>query len=70
MLITNGKVYFEKVDKIDFDSTAGAFESYLSNSSLLNNQYENFIKTARHLYKLIFKNNPVPDGRIIVSPDT
>src|SRR4029077_13513389 len=69
LLITKGKVYFEKIDKIDFDSTARAFEYYLSNNSLLNSQYDNFIRTASHLYQIIFKNNPVPNGRIIVSPD-
>ena len=69
LLITAGKVYFDKTDKIDFDSTARSFEYYISNISLLNSQYENFIRTASHLYQLIFKNNPVPNGRIIVSTD-
>jgi CHAT domain-containing protein len=69
LLITAGQIYFDKIDKIDFDNTARSFEYYLSNISLLNSQYEDFIRTASHLYQLIFKNNPVPNGRIIVSPD-
>ena len=69
LLITSGKVYFEKTDKMDFDSTARSFEYYLSNISSLNSQYGNFIRTASHLYQLIFKSNPVPNGRIIISSD-
>jgi CHAT domain-containing protein len=69
LLITPGRVYFDKIDKIEFDSTARSFENYLSNVSLLNSQYGNFVRTASHLYQLIFKKNPVPNGRIIVSPD-
>jgi CHAT domain-containing protein/tetratricopeptide (TPR) repeat protein len=69
LFITQKNIYFNKINKTNFDSTASSYISFLSNPVLLNSQYDNFIKTASHLYRLIFNNNPVPDGRIIISPD-
>jgi CHAT domain-containing protein/tetratricopeptide (TPR) repeat protein len=69
LFITKKNVYFNRINKADFDSTARSFLSYLSNLALLNGQFYNFLSTSYHLYKLVFQNNPVPNGRIIISPD-
>ena len=67
--VTPNQVYFNKIAKAAYDSFAGTYISYLSNSGLLNRQFGDFVKTAGRLYKLIFQDNPLPDGRIIISPD-
>jgi len=69
LLITPGPVYFNKVNKRDFDSTAADFISYISNPALLNSRFNEFKLAAHQLYQLIFKNNVIPRGRIIISPD-
>ncbi len=69
LFMTKQNIYFNKINKADFDSTTGSYISYLSDPVLLNSHYDSYIKTANHLYRLVFKNNPVPDGRIIISPD-
>ncbi len=69
LFVTRQNIYFNRINKADFDSTASSYISYLSNPVLLNNQYDSYIKTAGHLYNLIFQNRTVPDGRIIISPD-
>ncbi len=69
LFMTQQNIYFNKINKADFDSTTSSYISYLSNPVLLNSHYDGYIKTANHLFRLIFKNNPVPDGRIIISPD-
>jgi len=69
LFITREKVYFGKINKTKFDSTAGSFMSYISNPDLLNSQFENYVKTAESLYQIIFRNYIVNDGRIIISPD-
>lgn len=69
LLVTNERVYFNKISKGEFDSTVNSFISYLSNPPLLNSRFSDYVYTANHLYKLIFKNSSLPAGRIIISPD-
>lgn len=69
MLITRGRINILQIDKTDYDNTVDSCSYFLNNSTLLNREYRNYIKTASHLYQLIFKDNFVPVGRIIVSPD-
>ena len=68
LLITAGKIYFNKIDKADFDTTTKTYVNYISDLSLLNSRFGEYTKTANHLYKLIFGENNIPAGRIIVSP--
>jgi CHAT domain-containing protein len=70
LFITTSGIYFNKINKIDFDSTVQKYTTYISDQRLLNIKYEEYIHTANHLYQLIFKNIPVPGGRIIISPDS
>jgi CHAT domain-containing protein len=58
-----------RIDKADFDSTTRRYVSYLSDAALLNRHFAAYAATAFHLYQLIFEKNPVPKGRIIISPD-
>lgn len=69
LLITSAKTYFNKINKADFDSTSRAYIAYISNPALLNSRFVDYVYTAYHLYQLIFQNNPLPAGRIIISPD-
>jgi len=69
MLLTRDKIYFNSISKSDFDSSTTAYTAYISNFSLLNRRFQNYTTVAHHLYQLIFGDNPVPEGRIIISPD-
>jgi CHAT domain-containing protein len=69
LIITQDKVFVDRIDKNDFEETINSYTSYISNYELLNKSYVSFRKTAYHLYELIFKNKSLPDGRIIVSLD-
>jgi len=68
MLITPGHTYLNRIGKADYDSTIRSYMSYLSDPSRLNHDMPGYIRTAYHLYRLLF---PVaaPNGRIIISPD-
>jgi CHAT domain-containing protein len=69
LLITRLHIYFNKIDKNDFAKSARIYNSFLSNADLLNSHVIEFKYIAQHLYELIFNNNIVPTGRIIISPD-
>ena len=69
LIIKANEINFTKIDKKDFDNTANQFINYLSNSYLLNKNFNAFLKTSAYLYSLIFKGNTLPPGRIIISPD-
>jgi CHAT domain-containing protein len=69
LLIMTEGIYLKKLRKDDFEKTVNAYTTYLSNYSLLNKSFKDFRETAHHLYRLIMQNNPVPPGRIIISPD-
>ena len=68
-LITSQKIHLARIDKFSFDSLTQAFNSYVSNRDLLNRNFAEFLDVSRRLCTLIFQNNPVPAGRIIISPD-
>ena len=69
LLVTSGQVFFNKIEKTDFENTAHTFLNFLSNQSYLNSRFDQYLKTANHLYGLIFKNWPLIGSRIIISPD-
>jgi len=69
LFITRQYIYFNKINKNDFDNYAGHFNSFLSNKDLLNTKLPEFTNTAHQLYQMIFNNSVVPQGRIIISPD-
>ncbi|MBS1600968.1 MAG: CHAT domain-containing protein [Bacteroidetes bacterium] len=68
LLITQSNIYFNKVDKNDYDSTVKVYNNYISNLSLINRSFDIYTKTANHLYHLIFGDIDPPKGRIIISP--
>jgi tetratricopeptide (TPR) repeat protein len=67
--ISNLKTEFTKVDKFIFDSLSTAYLTFISNVSLLNSRFNEFIGISNRLYKLIFRDEMIPQGRIIISPD-
>jgi CHAT domain-containing protein/tetratricopeptide (TPR) repeat protein len=69
LLVTKGSAYFNKISKPDFDSTARNYTAYISDAALLNRRFAEYVKTANHLYQLIFFSHAPPVGRIIISPD-
>ncbi len=69
LFITHKNIYFNKIDKIDFDNYSRLYNSFLSNVDFLNRSFVEFSNTAHHLYEMIFNKSIVPRGRIIISPD-
>src|SRR5882724_2119288 len=69
LIISAGNTRLTRIDKADFDRTVNAYIFYISHADLLNGDIEGYVQVSWHLYQLLFKNNPVPPGRIIVSPD-
>ncbi len=68
LVITPKKSTISKVNKQEFEKTATQFVAYLSDFNRINRNYKQFAATATALYQLILGSNPVPKGRIIVSP--
>ena len=69
LLITAGKTLVNTINKGEFDSTVNRGRYYITDASRMNTHADDYFRTASHLYQLIFKNNPVPAGRIIISMD-
>jgi CHAT domain-containing protein len=69
LLVTDKNSYLTKINKQDYESTAGKYISYISNADLLNREFDGFVSASNHLYKLLFQNSTLPGHRIIISPD-
>lgn len=68
-VITANNVRLDRINKNSFDSLTGLFIHYISNSTLQNKYFPEFVNISSQLYQLIFPNQALPAGRIIVSPD-
>ncbi len=69
ILVTPKQAYFHKINKPDFDSTVSTYLSFISIRGLLSTRFSDFTQTAHHLYGLIFQQDSLSPGRIIISPD-
>jgi CHAT domain-containing protein/tetratricopeptide (TPR) repeat protein len=69
LMITSSQIFLNKISKANFDETVELYDSYLTNPSLLNMNYNEYKRVAQRLFELVFKNMPVPTGRIVISPD-
>lgn len=69
IFVVKNNTYLNKINKTDFDSTSRRFVSYISDEKLINSNFFEYTNTAHHLYKLIFQNRVIPEGRIVISPD-
>jgi CHAT domain-containing protein len=69
LLITSGDTYFKKINKTDFDKAVALYISYFQERDRVNNDFTGFRTASHNLYKLLFENNKVQGGRIIISPD-
>ncbi|HMG67678.1 MAG TPA: CHAT domain-containing tetratricopeptide repeat protein [Chitinophagaceae bacterium] len=69
LIITPTSALIKKISKSIYEDLVKDFNAYVSNPGLLNKEFPIFCKISRQLYQLIFQDNPVPAGRIIISPD-
>ena len=69
LIITNSNQSLVKINKQLYDSLATSFNSFISNPGLLNKDFKGWVNTSHQLYALVFQNNIIPDGSIIISPD-
>ncbi len=70
LLISRNEIFFQKIGKDSFDRIVNEFVSYVSNYARLNKNFDHFIDVSHRLHELIFGNNSVSTGRIILSPDS
>ena len=68
LLVTASENHLAKIDKNQFDILSHAYLLYLGNAEKMNMHFPAFLETSHALYSLLFQNNPIPDGRIIISP--
>lgn len=69
LLIIPGHARLSRIDKPDFDGTTKLYLSYISSPDKLNADFTGYTRTAHHLYQLIFYDEPLPKGRVIISQD-
>src|SRR5207249_3459253 len=69
LLIMPGKIFLNRIDKDSYETTVNNYIKLLTNSSLLNKDFDGYKTIASQLYQLIFQQAPIPNGRIIISPD-
>ena len=67
-VVTPDKTRLTRIDKKNFENSIILFNSFVSNRELLNRSFDKFRDLSYQLYQLIFKDNPLPVGRIIISP--
>lgn len=68
LTITPKNSQLKKIDKSQYESLSNRYIAYLSREDFLNRNRDDFIRTSYDLYQLLFKDNPLPPGRIIISP--
>jgi CHAT domain-containing protein len=69
LIITQKQDKMIKINKLTFDTLSHLYIRYISDNLLLNKHFDEFKKISLRLYNLIFQNNILPPGRIIISPD-
>jgi len=61
--------HIQPINKQTFETNAEEFMTYLSNPGMLNRDFTGYVKTASRLYRMLFNQDSVPAGRVIISPD-
>ena len=69
MVISKTSTDLYEIDKTEFDSLVAEYTALVSDPNRLNKQSNLFFTTSNLLYQLLFRNKPIPAGRIIISPD-
>ncbi len=69
LVVTATHAKLSMVNKKKFDSLSKQYMTNISNPDILNRSYDQFINLSRSLFNLIFENNSLPKGRIIISPE-
>jgi hypothetical protein len=67
--MSSGRTDFRKLNKKTYDSLSQTYMAFISNASRLNTHFNEFVSVSRKLYQIIFQNEKLPKGRIIISPD-
>lgn len=69
LLVTPNQAHITLIDKIKFDSLSSSYIGLLSSPAQLNRHFDEFVQSAGQLQQLIFPDNLLPSGRIIISPE-
>ncbi|MEO5890284.1 MAG: CHAT domain-containing protein [Ferruginibacter sp.] len=69
MLITGTQLRLSRINKQSFEEAVKLYTAAISNPDQLNQYFDSFLNNSRTLFGLIFQENPVPPGRMIISPD-
>ncbi|PWT96344.1 MAG: hypothetical protein C5B52_16020, partial [Bacteroidetes bacterium] len=68
LVITKSQMLIRKIEKDIYDSLVTKYTELVSDSRLINKQTAEFQKISFALYQIIFDDNRLPPGRIIISP--
>jgi hypothetical protein len=67
LTISRNKTWLKRIDKLKYETAVDAYMTYLSDPDLLNRDFLGFVINSGNLYRLIFEDTLVPQGRIIIS---
>ena len=67
LTIYRNKTWLKRIDKLKYETAVDAYITYLSDPDLLNRDFPGFVINSGNLYRLIFEDIFVPNGRIIIS---
>jgi CHAT domain-containing protein len=69
LTVTADNSKITRINKNEFEIKVDQYSTYLSNPDAGNKDYNGLVKTGQQLYQIIFDKTPLPEGRIIISPD-
>jgi tetratricopeptide (TPR) repeat protein len=69
LTISGSDAVISKINKPAYDSLSKLFLYLISNPTVLNSQFPAFTSVSRKLYQIIFPDQFLKPGRIIISPD-
>jgi len=69
MVIAKNSTDLYGIDKTKYDSLVATYTALVSDPDQLNRQSDLFFATSNLLCQLLFKNKPIPAGRIVICPD-
>jgi len=64
LIITPSNSYFNKINKLYFDSLSTLYEYFISDPKSLNLKFDEYVKIASQLYQLLFQKAKLPPGKL------
>jgi CHAT domain-containing protein/tetratricopeptide (TPR) repeat protein len=69
MVISRRQASLSRLPRNRFSELVSQYNGLIADPDRMNREYGKFLRASADLYALLFSTNPVPKGRIIISPD-